>query len=129
LPKDGHEIKWDVAFKYGCEIFETIIKKFFAPPTVLLNVNFPAVASVEDIRGIKITRQGFRAAENHVIKSKDPRGEEYFWLGGAEYRKNDMTDQLETDLGAVNYNFISITPVSVDFTASSVIGNLQEIFE
>ncbi|MDR2074893.1 MAG: 5'/3'-nucleotidase SurE [Holosporales bacterium] len=125
---DGN-INWDIARKYGAGIIETIVKEFEFPKNVLLNINFPAANSVGEVRGIKITRQGFRVGENHVIQSVDPRGDPYFWIGGVEHRKNDMTKELETDLGAVNNNFISITPISLDFTAVSTMKDLEEIFK
>lgn len=126
--KDG-TINWDVAKKYGVEIIKTVVESYQMPQNVLLNINFPAVENVSDIRGIRITRQGFRAGEDHVIKSIDPRGNPYFWIGGADYRKNDTTSELETDLGAVNNSFISVTPISLDFTARFAIKHLEEVFQ
>jgi 5'-nucleotidase len=125
---DG-SINWDIAKKYGAGMIETIVKEFKFPKNVLLNVNFPAADSVEEVRGIKITRQGFRVGESHVIQSIDPRGDPYFWIGGVEHRKNDPTKELKADLGAVNNNFISITPISLDFTAVSTMKDLEEIFK
>lgn len=126
--KDG-TINWDVARKYGVEIIHTVLTSYEMPKNVLLNVNFPAVENIDDVRGIRITNQGFRAGEDHIIKAVDPRGEPYFWIGGADYRKHDTTSELETDLGAVNHNFISITPISLDFTAKIAMKHLEEVFQ
>ncbi len=121
-------ISWEVAKKYGPIIIDIILKRYTFPKDVLLNINFPAVHNVDEVRGIRITNQGFRAGEDHVIQSVDPRGDPYFWIGGADYRKNDTTTELATDLGAVNNNFISITPISLDFTAKFAIKELEEVF-
>lgn len=126
--KDG-TINWEVSRAYGDDIIRKIMKIYDMPKNVLLNVNFPAVEQASDVRGIRITRQGFRAGEDHVIQAVDPRGTPYFWIGGADYRKHDTTSELETDLGAVNNGFISVTPISLDFTAGAAIKHLEEVFQ
>ncbi|MDR1488821.1 MAG: 5'/3'-nucleotidase SurE [Holosporales bacterium] len=121
-------VNWEISKKYGLDIIKIILEKYSFPKEILLNVNFPAVKDISEIKGFRITRQGFRAGEDHVIKSVDPRGVPYFWIGSADYRKTDTTKELDTDLGAVNHNYISITPVSLNFTADYAIQSLKEIF-
>ncbi len=127
ISKDGI-INWEISKAYGEDILRKVIKLYDMPKNVLLNVNFPAVEQVSDVRGIRITKQGFRGGDDHVIQSVDPRGLPYFWIGAADYRKHDTTSELETDLGAVNNRFISITPISLDFTAKEDIKHLEEVF-
>jgi 5'-nucleotidase len=128
VSRDG-SINWEIAKKYGPGIIKQIIDNYKFPKNVLLNMNFPAVQNIEDVKGVKITRQGFRAGEDHVIRSVDPRGDYYFWIGGVEHRMNDSTTELQTDLGAVNSSYISITPISFDFTATSTMEDLENIFK
>jgi 5'-nucleotidase len=123
----GKTINWDVAKKYCPQILKSILDQYTFPSNVLLNINFPS-ADVDDVKGIRVTHQGFRAGEDHLIQSVDPRGDKYFWVGGAEYRRKDKTMELSTDLGAINNGFISVTPVSFDFTAISAIESLEKIF-
>ncbi len=125
--KDG-SINWDISKKYIPIILKDILNKYEFQKHILLNINIPAVENIDDVKGVKITRQGFRAIDDHVIKSLDPRGEPYFWIGAADYRRTDSTKELETDLGATNNGFISITPISLDYTEHSHIKVLEEVF-
>ena len=94
---------------------------------VFLNINFPS-CDIEDVKGITVTYQGSRVIDDHVIQSVDPRGEPYFWIGPAEYRKSEENKDIRTDLGAINSGYISITPLTIDMTAWSEISVLSELF-
>lgn len=126
MSKDG-TINWDVAKTYAPVVLKVIMDKFRFPKGVFLNVNFPS-CDIKDVKGIKVTHQGTRIIDDHVIQSIDPRGDPYFWIGPAEYRKNDDNKDLSTDLGAVNSGYVSITPLSIDMTARSEISVLNELF-
>lgn len=127
LPNNG-EVNWDIARKFGVDIIKTLLASYEFPKDVLLNINFPSVNDISEVNGIKITKQGCRAGEDHVMRSLDPRGTPYFWIGGADYRRHDTTKGLETDLGAVNNNFISITPITLDFTSFIAMKELERVF-
>ncbi len=126
MNKDG-SINWDVARTYAPVVLKVIMDKFRFPKGVFLNVNFPS-CDIKDVKGIRITHQGTRIIDDHVIQSIDPRGDPYFWIGPAEYRKNDDNKDLTMDLGAVNSGYVSITPLSIDMTARSEISILNELF-
>lgn len=126
MNKDG-TINWDVAKTYAPVVLKVIMDKFRFPKGVFLNVNFPA-CDVKEVKGIKVTHQGTRIIDDHVIQSVDPRGDPYFWIGSAEYRQNDDNKDLTMDLGAVNSGYVSITPLSIDMTARSEISVLNELF-
>jgi 5'-nucleotidase len=127
MGRDGG-IVWDVAQKFAPMILTTIMQGFSFPKGILLNVNFPS-GDIESVKGIKITRQGVRAIEDHVIQSVDPRGDPYFWIGPADYRKNENHVDIETDLGAVHSGYVSITPISLDMTAMESIQQLNGLFK
>ncbi len=127
INKDGFA-NWDIARTYAPVVLKLILEQFKFIKDVLLNINFPS-GDVRDVKGIKVTRQGTRTIEDHVIKSIDPRGEPYFWIGPAEYRKNEDNVDLETDLGAVHSGYVSITPISLDMTSGSTVNVLKELFE
>ena len=80
------------------------------PSHTLLNVNIP---KGETPRGIRIARQGFRYYQNEVVKRSDPRGRDYFWIGGP-YMGFEKTDSSDCD--AVEAGFASVTPISIDCT-------------
>lgn len=77
----------------------------------VLNINVPAVTK-EEIKGIKITKTGTRRYKNFVFEQLDPRGRKVYWLGGDKPEWEKGTD---TDIAAVDKNFISITPISPNF--------------
>lgn len=78
----------------------------------LLNVNIPNVKEAE-IKGIKYCRQAnARWVEEYQI-GKDPNGKEYYWLTGKFVNFDEGND---TDLKALEENYISIVPSKHDLT-------------
>jgi 5'-nucleotidase len=126
ISEDG-SLNWDIPRTYAPIILKLIMDRFKFPEGVLLNVNFPS-CDILEVKGIKITSQGTRAIEDHVIQSIDPRGEPYFWLGPADYRKKEDDNDFNTDLGAVHNGYVSITPLSLDMTSRSQMKVLNELF-
>ena len=88
------------------KIIESNKKKFF------LNINYPN-RRVEDIEGVKFTKQGARAYGHEIVTKTDPRGEEYFWIGG-----NDLSYEAEdgTDIAALREGYVSVTPLITNYT-------------
>ncbi|HWQ83233.1 MAG TPA: hypothetical protein VN363_01630, partial [Anaerolineales bacterium] len=80
---------------------------------ILLNVNIPALP-LEQIHGLRTTRQGLRVYRDRLDQRIDPRGQPYFWIGG-----DAPTGVVEsgTDFGALHEGFVSITPLQLDLTA------------
>ncbi|MEZ4673763.1 MAG: 5'/3'-nucleotidase SurE [Caldilineaceae bacterium] len=91
------------------------------PANTLLNVNVPALP-LDEIRGIEVTRQGKRRYEDELIKREDPYGQPYYWLGGPVVI--DFPDD-GTDVGAIANGYVSVTPVSLDFTDYAFLKDLQ----
>lgn len=80
------------------------------PDDTLLNVNVPNIQKPE---GVKITKQGKLTYENALKELSDPRGREYYWIGGGM----PQWEQGEnTDFEAINQGYISVTPVHLDLT-------------
>ena len=121
------EIDWEVARTYAPVALKVITEKYRFPKGILLNINFPA-CKVEEVKGIRVTTQGTRTIDDHVIQSVDPRGIPYYWIGPAEYRKKDDERDIGTDLGAVYHKYVSITPLSVNMTARSEMSVLGDLF-
>jgi len=79
------------------------------------NVNLPNLPA-EQIKGIRVTRQGKRIYGETVVRKTDPRGREYFWIGTAI----DGFESVEgSDIDAVYQGYISITPLHLDMTHHS----------
>ncbi|WP_417463446.1 5'/3'-nucleotidase SurE [Kordiimonas sp.] len=104
--------KWETAEKFGPEVIRRLLEAGW-PSTVLMNVNFPAVAP-DEVKGIKVTEQGLRELTGTNIDERvDPRGFTYYWFGlGREVG----VPGHETDLKAIRENYISVTPLHLDLT-------------
>lgn len=83
------------------------------PKDTLLNVNVPDLPE-EQIKGIKITRQGLRVYRDLLVSREDPRGRPYYWIGG---EAPTGVPEDGTDFGALAEGYVSITPVQLDLTA------------
>ena len=110
-----------VAAEIAYFIAELALKKGI-PPQVLLNVNVPNIPA-RDIRGIKIVKSGFRYYADSIIEQKDPRGKNYYWLGG-KYLGYDKIE--DTDCKAVDHKYVSITPLHIDATHHLTLNKLKK---
>lgn len=78
----------------------------------ILNVNVPDIPWGE-IKGFRATRLGKRHKAESVIKSKDPRGNNIYWVGPPG-KQQDASEG--TDFHAVEQGYISVTPLHIDLT-------------
>jgi 5'-nucleotidase len=92
------------------------------PKGTCLNVNIPK-GSVDDIKGVKICRQGRAFWKDAFEKRKDPFGGDYFWLTG-DFAVTDKGE--DTDMYALDQNYVSIVPTQFDMTAHHLISTLNE---
>ncbi|MEM6696879.1 MAG: 5'/3'-nucleotidase SurE [Bacteroidota bacterium] len=89
----------------------------------LINVNIPNVTKSE-IKGIKICRQAQGRWEEVFVEAKDPQGVPYYWLTG-EFKLEDQRE--DTDLWALENNYISVVPSGHDLTLYDAIDDLKEL--
>lgn len=89
--------------------------------TFLWNVNIPPLPA-DSIRGIRITTLGSRIYNDTIIRNTDPRGKDYFWIGGGEpgWNRDD-----KSDFSAVSSGYVSVTPLKLDMTDSITMTELQ----
>ncbi|MBI4848065.1 MAG: 5'/3'-nucleotidase SurE [Nitrospirae bacterium] len=100
-------------YKAAAEFAREMVLKVFKkglPDDTLLNVNVPDTCR---IKGVKFTKQGKRVYENAVQELSDPRGRQFYWIGGGAPQLEAGED---TDLDAVRKGYISVTPVHLDLT-------------
>lgn len=83
------------------------------PMGTLLNVNIPKLP-VDEIKGMKITRQAIGRWVEEFDERLDPQGRRYFWLTGKFQSADEGED---TDWWALEHGYVSICPVSFDLTA------------
>jgi len=106
-------IPWETAQSHAVEIIKKLGKVPFTPG-VLLNVNFPACAP-DEVKGVRVTRQGRLANDVDIDERFDGRGLPYFWM---RFGRSKETSGADTDITACRNNEISVTPLQLDLTAS-----------
>ena len=79
----------------------------------MLSVNIPDLP-LGEIKGVKITRQAEGRWIEEFDERVDPFGRKYYWLTG-EFNLIDKGE--DTDIHALNSGYVSVSPMSFDFTA------------
>lgn len=82
------------------------------PDRFLLNANVPPVPR-DAIRGLRVARLGTRVYKDIIVKNTDPRGRDYYWIGGG---KPDWAHSPDTDYAAVGEGYVALTPLLMDHT-------------
>lgn len=100
------------------QLAEKVLKEGL-PKFTLLNANVPKGIP----KGIRITRQGFKAARPVISEHIDPRGKAYYWIG--EVREGFRAKGGTTDFEAVDDGYVSVTPMRSDLTSHSGIERLK----
>ena len=98
------------------------IKEFPFPKKSILNINVPGLMP-EDLAGIAITKLGGKMFTDEYDKRVDPRGKVYYWMAG-ELIKH--CDNDESDINALRWNKVSVTPITFEMTLDSVIPELEK---
>ena len=114
------QANFDAASKVASTLASYILTHSL-PYDTLLNVNIPDV-SYETLRGIKLTRQGKRIYDDAVKETYDPHGKKHFWIGGGRPFWEHGED---TDIQAVQDNYVSVTPIHLDLTNYSALQFLK----
>ncbi|HIE09331.1 MAG TPA: 5'/3'-nucleotidase SurE [Armatimonadetes bacterium] len=91
------------------------------PEGVYINVNVPDLP-LEEVKGVEVTRQGWRRYKSVVEKGVDPHGGEFLWIGGG----TPIDERVPgTDVAAMYEGKVSITPLKIDATCEEMIGRLK----
>ncbi len=93
-------------------------------PGTLLNLNSPDIAP-NRVKGITLARQGFRHYSAEILKRRDHRGKDYFWVGGGY---DGFLKEKGTDCQAVEDGYASLSPLKLDTTDHEYILELMEGF-
>jgi 5'-nucleotidase len=88
-----------------------------------LNVNIPP-GKKELLKGLKICRQAYAKYEERFDERHDPSGRKYYWLTG-EFQNFDTG--RDTDVWALENNYISVVPVQFDLTNYELKTKLQKV--
>ncbi|MDF2890827.1 MAG: stationary-phase survival protein SurE [Clostridia bacterium] len=93
------------------------------PKNHIFNVNIPAVADINEIKGIKTCKLGTKIYRNNFEERRDPNGNIYFWLAGELV---EMPEDIDNDIYAVKNKYISITPINIDLTDYQLIKKMND---
>ncbi len=94
--------------------------KYGLPADTLMNINIP---HGEKIEGLRVTRQGRRLWKQAVQEITDPFGRLHYWIGGG----TPLLDVgVDTDVHAIESNYISATPIHLDLTNHEGISYFKE---
>ena len=100
------------------------VLQYGVPKGTLLNVNVP-YCDPNEIKGIKITRQGNQYFKDAFDERTDPRGRTYYWMKG---KIIDEDKSLDFDGKAVAEKYVSVTPIHFNVTNESYIEKLKNQF-
>lgn len=90
------------------------------PERMLLNVNIPHRRRTE-LLGVQVTRLGTRVYEDTLVRKVDPRGHDYYWIGGEDPR---WKPEPGTDYQAAHDGFVSVTPLHLDLTDARALAEI-----
>ena len=122
--ESGDAPRWDTAIAHAPSIIKTLIGTDW-PAFTLMNVNFPDRAP-DRIEGIKVTSQGRRDQDLLDIDARrDTWGTPYYWLA---YERRRSNPEAGTDLRAVYDGWISVTPLSMNFTDIATKTQIEKLF-
>lgn len=115
------EPRFGAAAEVAVRVARTVAERGL-PAGTFLNVNVPSADGYSEIKGIRVTRQGKRVYGSGVVRKRDPRGREYFWIGVRELGRVERTG--DTDVEAVEQGYASVTPIRTDLTDRIFLGEL-----
>ncbi len=117
----AHDADFAPAKKIIKTIAESVLKNGL-PKEVCLNVNIPKVKFAK-IKGIKICRQARANWIEELDERLDPSGKPYYWLTG-KFENYDK-GKTDTDVWAIENNYVSVVPVQFDMTAHKAIKEIE----
>ena len=112
-------------FECAAQVISQLLKDSHTlqlPAGILLNINVPDVP-YEALKGIRVTRLGYRHRAQQPISAAHPRGLPSFWIGALS-EPNDCSPG--TDFEAIESGYVSITPIHTDMTCYQAQSSLEE---
>jgi 5'-nucleotidase len=116
----GEEMRhFDTAGQAARDLVERMLRSPL-PPDTILNVNVPDVDHAH-LDGFETTRLGFRHRSEPVVRARDPKGREVFWVGPAGGGQDAGPG---TDFHAVDQGRVSVTPLMIDLTRHEALSGI-----
>jgi len=115
-------------FETAAQVTLAVVKRLMENPLPndqIININVPDIP-LDALKGVKVARCGARHRAESMLRAKDPRGVEIFWLGPP----GEKADAGEgTDFHAVAEGYASVTPLKIDLTAHNMLPELEAWLE
>ncbi len=118
----SYEANFEACKPYVRELIEWVLKHGLDEGS-LLNVNIPALP-YDELKGLRVCRQADARWKEEFTEAQDPRGQKYYWLTG-RFSNDDKAD--DTDIWALENNYISVVPSMHDLTNYRALKTLKAI--
>jgi len=115
-------------FELASEFIQDLVIKikngsFPLPKREFLNINIPFDKKQAEV---KVTYAGYRHYANDAHSHRNPRGEEFYWLGLHPLDFSPREDQSAmSDYEAITAGYISVTPIMLDLSAYKSMKGLE----
>ena len=104
--------KNDLLYYTASNFIKTLVQSNiskFIPPMTFMNINVPWKDEVS-IKGMRVTKMGFRNYSEDISERVDFRGRNYYWIGGVYEGYEKLSD---SDCQAIEDGLISVSPVKL----------------
>jgi 5'-nucleotidase len=113
------EADFTAARHFASIIIEKVLKEGLVNCS-LLNVNIP-IGKIEEIKGIKVCKQGDGSWVEDFQEGIDPRGQKYYWLTGKFVNQDGHP---LADIKYLDENYVTVVPSGHDLTKYNAIEEL-----
>jgi 5'-nucleotidase len=113
-------VHYDQAARFAQTLAAKVIN-IGLPHGTILNVNLPDLP-LEEMAGIRVSRQGIHFFSDFFEKRLDPRNMPYYWQACEVPHPGQ---NLELDSAALCANYITITPIRCDMTDDAFLDTLK----
>ena len=110
-PKPEEKMNYETAAVATVRALRALLKEG-CPHHTLFNLNVPDVP-LRRLKGIRLARQGFRYYSGSILRRKDHRGKDYYWVGG---HYQGFRKEADTDCSTVHDGYAALTPLKLDST-------------
>ena len=120
---DTHQ---DADYSFAARAARRLVRYLAAHPSLsgaAFNVNVPFLPENE-VRGIRLVRQGRSRTIETFEKRMDPRGNVYYWMSG---EKATGAHDIETDIGALAAGYVTVTPIHYDLTRYGLLDAMKNL--
>ncbi len=108
-------------FKFSVDLVEQFIAKHTFMKKALININIPDLPA-DKIKGVKVTKLGWRKYKDVLVKRKGSDGHSVFMIQGKGIKYDKTAGR---DCAEVKKGFVSVTPLNLDLTDHTALALLK----